>query len=87
LADPAWDLLLDLFIAGEERRRVSVTSACIAAAVPPTTGLRWINLLEDQELIERGNDPDDGRKVYLSLTSTARSKVVEWLERFGAALK
>jgi hypothetical protein len=36
-ADPAWDMLLDLFAAGLEKRRVSVSSLCIAAAVPPTT--------------------------------------------------
>jgi len=32
--EPAWDLLLDLFIAAKERKRVPVTSACIGAAVP-----------------------------------------------------
>jgi hypothetical protein len=41
-ADPAWDILLDLFAASIERRPVSVSSACVAAAVPPTTALRWI---------------------------------------------
>jgi len=38
--EPAWDILLDLFIAAKERRRVSVTSACIGSAVPSTTALR-----------------------------------------------
>lgn len=33
-ADPAWDMLLDLYAARLERRRVSVSSLCIAAAVP-----------------------------------------------------
>jgi hypothetical protein len=87
MADPAWDLLLDLFIAGEEHRRVSVTSACIAAAVPATTALRWIGILTKQGLIERNVDPDDGRKTYLSLSPSAHSKTVEWLERFGRVLK
>jgi hypothetical protein len=41
-ADPAWDILLDLKAAGLEGQNVSVSSLCIAAAVPPTTALRWV---------------------------------------------
>ncbi len=44
-ADPAWDILIDLFIASEEGRKISVSSACIASAVPTTTALRWIKIL------------------------------------------
>ena len=36
-ADPAWDILLDLFICDHINRDVSVSSACLAACVPPTT--------------------------------------------------
>lgn len=32
-ADPAWDMLLDLFLAGEEGRRVSVSSLCIGSSI------------------------------------------------------
>lgn len=39
-ADPAWDILLDLTAARIEQKRVSVSSLCIAAAVPSTTALR-----------------------------------------------
>ncbi|WP_156839397.1 MarR family transcriptional regulator [Novosphingobium aquimarinum] len=42
--EPAWDILLDLFIAEKERRRVSVTSACIGSAVPSTKVSRSIIL-------------------------------------------
>lgn len=87
MADPAWDLLLDLFIAGEEDRSVSVSSACIAAAVPPTTALRWINVLEKQGLIARKDDPQDGRKAYLSLSLSARANITEWLQRFSKAVR
>jgi hypothetical protein len=41
-ADPAWDILIDLFIASEEDQRISVSSACIGSAVPTTTALRYI---------------------------------------------
>ncbi len=66
--EPAWDILLDLFIAAEEGRRIPVTSACIAADVPATTGLRWLQVLENSELVERRADPADGRRTHVALT-------------------
>jgi len=54
--EPAWDLLLDLFIAAKERKRVPVTSACIGAAVPTTTALRWLAVLEERGLVLRVAD-------------------------------
>ena len=78
-ADPAWDLLLDLFAATMERRRVSVSSACVAAAVPPTTALRWIGILEARGLIGRIADPKDRRVTYLRLNEATREAIAEWL--------
>ena len=66
--EPAWDILLDLFIAAEEGRRIPVTSACIAADVPATTGLRWLQVLENSALVERRADPADGRRTHVALT-------------------
>jgi hypothetical protein len=70
-ADPAWDMLLDLFASELERRRVSVSSLCIAAAVPPTTALRWIGTLHDAGLFERHADPSDRRRAYIALSQKA----------------
>ncbi len=70
-ADPAWDMLLDLYAAHLGQRRVSVTSLCIAANVPTTTALRWISTLEGEGLIERRADPLDGRRFFISLTREA----------------
>ncbi|ODP39510.1 MarR family transcriptional regulator [Sphingomonas turrisvirgatae] len=70
-ADPAWDMLLDLYAARLERRRVSVSSLCIAAAVPPTTALRWIGTLHDAGLFGREPDPGDKRRAHITLTQRA----------------
>ena len=67
-ADPAWDILLDLFIQKSAARQVSVTSACIAAQVPPTTALRWISILIEQELVSREEDESDRRRAFLRLS-------------------
>jgi DNA-binding MarR family transcriptional regulator len=73
-ADPAWDMLLDLMAARIEKKRVAVSSLCIAAAVPATTALRWIKALTDRGLFVRAADPQDGRRVYIELSDdTARA--------------
>ena len=70
-ADPAWDMLLDLAAAGHDGSAVAVSSLCIAAAVPPTTALRWIRALTERGILERTPDPQDGRRVFLSLAPAA----------------
>ncbi len=85
-ADPAWDMLLDLFAARLEHARVSVSSLCIAAAVPPTTALRWISTLSLTGLIEREADPLDKRRAFIRLSdeaSTGMRAYVGAMERAG----
>lgn len=76
--EPAWDILLDLFIAAKERRRVSVTSACIGSAVPSTTALRWITILERNGFLAREADPGDARRVYVKLSARGYSAMLEY---------
>lgn len=66
--EPAWDILLDLYVAHSERKPVSVSSACIGSAAPPTTGLRWLGLLAEHDLVMREHDPNDQRRVLVRLT-------------------
>lgn len=80
--DPAWDMLLDLFAARLEDRRVSVSSLCIAAAVAPTTALRWINKLLGAGLFDREPDPADRRRAFIGLSVAAE----EGMRRYLAAL-
>ncbi|WP_159870900.1 MarR family transcriptional regulator [Novosphingobium sp. 9U] len=76
--EPAWDIMLDLFIAAKERRRVSVTSACIGSAVPSTTALRWISILERQGFLSREADPGDARRVYVRLSPRGYEAMLEY---------
>lgn len=70
-ADPAWDMLLDLLAAEIAQHRVPVSSLCVAAAVPPTTALRWIKTMTDNGLFVRRSDPHDGRRIFVELAPTA----------------
>ncbi|WNO53578.1 hypothetical protein [Stakelama saccharophila] len=72
-ADPAWDMLLDLYAAAIERVGVSVSSLCIAASVPPTTALRWIKTMTDTGLFERRADPHDRRRAFIVLGERAEA--------------
>ena len=78
-SDPAWDMLLDLMAARVERQRVAVSSLCIAAAVPPTTALRWIKGLCEQGLFVRTADPEDGRRVFIELSADAAARMEAYL--------
>jgi DNA-binding MarR family transcriptional regulator len=69
--DPGWDMLLDLYAAELERARVSVSSLCIAAAVAPTTALRWIARMTDTGLFERRPDLLDRRRAFMVLSDRA----------------
>lgn len=82
-ADPAWDMLLDLYAARLERQPVSVSSLCIAAAVPATTALRWIKTMTDAGLFVREADPLDGRRIFIGLAEAA----VDALARYFEALE
>jgi hypothetical protein len=76
--DPAWDMLLDLFAAELEKNRVSVSSLCIAAAVAPTTALRWISKMVEVGLFERHPDPLDRRRAFMVLSPLARGAMAEY---------
>ena len=78
-ADPAWDMLLDLMAARLERIQVAVSSLCIAAAVPPTTALRWIKTMSENGMFVRVADPEDGRRVFIALSEGAAAGMTSYL--------
>ncbi len=78
-ADPAWDMLLDLMAARLERMQVAVSSLCIAAAVPPTTALRWIKTMSENGMFVRIADPEDGRRVFIALSDGAAAGMTAYL--------
>lgn len=67
-SDPAWDILLDIFIAHAQDKYISITDAGLAGQVPATTALRWVWALESAKLIERKPDSNDKRRSFVLLT-------------------
>lgn len=70
-AEPAWDMLLDLFVTRLQGSSVRVKSACIASGVPATTALRWLNILEQKGIISSSTDPVDHRVRWVWLEDDA----------------
>lgn len=77
--DPAWDILLSIYIDEAADRPISVSSACIASNVAQTTALRWIARLQETGAIVREDDPFDGRRSNLRLTPAARERMNQLL--------
>jgi DNA-binding MarR family transcriptional regulator len=77
-ADPAWDILLDLYRAHLAQQRICVTSVCFGAGVPVSTALRWLNALEERDLARRSQDPLDGRRFFVELTHKGVSAMSEY---------
>ena len=78
-ADPAWDMLLDLYIQRCKGHRVSITSICNASFVPATTALRWLAIIQDRGWVSRESDPNDRRRVYVGLTREGEVAIAQYL--------
>lgn len=79
-ADPAWDMLLELFASLLEQRPVSVSKLCHASGVPDTTALRWIRRLEEEHLVVRTPDASDARRVFVGLSSEGEKVMRDYFE-------
>ena len=82
--DPAWDMLIDLVVAADERRAVSVSGLCHASGVPTTTALRHVERLETLGLLTRTPDPTDKRRFWVDGEPEALGRVREILARLQA---
>jgi DNA-binding MarR family transcriptional regulator len=83
--EPAWDILLDLFACQAEGRTVRISSACIAAAVPASTALRYIAEMERRGLIRRTRSDRDRRSQHVTLTDEGHAHMQALLKRLCSA--
>lgn len=82
-ADPAWDILLDLYVAEAKGARVQVTSLALAARVPHSTAIRWAGIMTRAGLLDRQRDPADARRIHVSLSPRARRLMEEYLGKLS----
>ena len=69
--EPAWDLLLDLFANSVRSISIPTSAACLAAHCPPTTALRYIDMMVGEGIIVREPHPKDKRSILIRLSEEA----------------
>jgi DNA-binding response OmpR family regulator len=73
--DATWNMLAELLRARITRRRISVTSLCLASRGPVTSALRRIERLLRDGLITYTLDPKDRRRKYVELTTDGANRM------------
>jgi hypothetical protein len=82
-ASPGWDMLLDMFVAWRDDRPLSVKAACLAAGVPKSTALRYLDQLCDDGIVLKLRHKKDHRSFTVSLSATGLELILAYLERLG----
>jgi hypothetical protein len=78
-SNPAWDILLNLFVAGADERPVTVLDSCTAAAVPQGVALRWLGYLKQEEMVIETVDPGQSRQTLIRLSDQTRQAIASYL--------
>jgi len=77
--DPAWEMLLDLLLADEDGKPLSVSALCHGSGVAMTTALRHVQRLVDHGFIVRHGDLHDQRRTFLTLAPCKKAELVRFL--------
>ena len=78
--DGAWAMLLELYAAHLEGKRVHQTKLALAAGVPHTTALMATRRLLESGVFTRAEDPQDRRLLMLGLSDAAAAAIAAYLE-------
>lgn len=78
--EPAWDLLLDLFIQHVDGQRTNSKSAAMAARAPTSTAMRYLNILVDTGLVIKAPSPHDLRVQYVTISPRGYNAMLNLLQ-------
>lgn len=84
--EPAWEMLLALYIVDRRGARETISSLCLSSGAPASTALRWLDYLEQRNFAARRQSPTDRRVVYIDLTPSGRSHVEAYFAEVGATM-
>jgi hypothetical protein len=79
--EPAWDLMLAMFIAREKGQAMILCKAYKAAGVSDTTGRRLLDRMEEEGLITRRRAPRSRKMRIVELTDMAAERLIDYLAR------
>lgn len=78
--EPAWDLLLDLFIRQTKAEQVTVKTAFMHSDASLKTVVRLLKVMEHSGLIAVTIDPDDDTRQLINLNPTGYEGMLRYLE-------
>ena len=76
--EPAWDMLLLLY-ARDASARQTIGRLSDLSGTTKSTALRWIDYLEQEQLVRREAHPTDRRAAFVQLTQRGRDAVELYL--------
>jgi len=74
LGEPAWSILLYLFI----ENCTGITELCSAANAPPSVAVRWISILEKRGLIVSRTNEEGLKDLEISLSDKGANQLSEY---------
>ena len=78
--DPAWEMLIDLFVHECERKRLSISALCVTSSIPMSSALRLAQRLCDAGITRRVPDPIDGRRTFIRLDPVIAHRIRAYFE-------
>lgn len=78
--DPAWEMLIDIFIHEREGNPLPVSSLCVTPSIPMSSALRLCQKLCDAGIIHRIPDPSDGRRSFVGLAPEIAHRIRAYFE-------
>lgn len=77
--EPAWEILLALYVAEESGARFTTSSLAEWIGAPLSTVVRWVKTLEEDSLVGRVDHPTDRRIVFIRLLEKGRKGLDAYL--------
>lgn len=80
LGEAAWDIMLALYIAEGEGRRLKISDLFNESGVPPTTTLRWLERLYELQMASKRRHRMDQRIYFVELHPDTIRKLNAYFE-------
>jgi DNA-binding MarR family transcriptional regulator len=83
-SDPAWDLLLVLFLARLRQQKMTLWQLARETGVSESTAARWLDALGRTDLVRRRSGQSGSRAMLVELSPRGTGAMQQWLEEWRA---
>lgn len=82
-SDPAWDIILELYAAKLEDRRIVASELLRTSNAPRSVIHRWLKVLVEAGLVSVDPDLDMDTRATIDLADEAAAKMAQLIDRWG----